>query len=91
MFPEPHSWSLKAFSSSTQTEMYRQGEEFIFTVCLQSAPIKIALNTSMNSTSDSVGTPSARDRCKADSFLNLLGNFSEETKGCERRKDHSLK
>lgn len=89
-FPEPHLWSLKVFSFSTQTEMYRQEEEFIFTVCLQSAPIKIALNTPMNSTSDTAGTPSARDRCKADSFLNLLGNFSEETMGCERRKDHSL-
>lgn len=90
MFPEPHLWSLKVFSFSTQTDMYRQEEEFIFTVCLQSAPVKIVLNTPMNSTSDTVGTPSARDRCKADSFLNVLGKFSEETMGCERRKDHSL-
>lgn len=35
MFPEPHLWSLKVFSFSTQTEMYRQEEEFIFTVFLQ--------------------------------------------------------
>lgn len=90
MFPEPHLWSFQVFSFSTQTEMYRHEEEFIFTVCLLSAPIKIALNTPMNSTSDTVGTPSAIDRCKADSFFNFLGNFSEETMRCERRKDHSL-
>lgn len=87
MFPEPHLWS--SFLSPYKLKCTGR-KKSIFTVYLQSAHIKIALNTPMNSTSDTVGTPSARDRCKADSFLNLLGNFSEEIMGCERRKDHSL-
>lgn len=89
-FQSPICGALKSFLSLHKLKCTGKKKSLFIFICLQSAPIKITLNTPMNSTSDTVGTPSARDRCKADSFSNLLGNFSEETMRREGRKDHSL-